>query len=289
MRFLLRKIKVGFDELVFLATKHKYKFNPVFIIGCGRSGTTILGQTLSQHSKLHYLNERRDLWHKAYPEFNIWSSNNHNLSLKANETHHISSKTKCLRRLFFKEQVLNKSNVLVEKLPINSFRMEFLTTAFPEAKFIYLHRNGMEVSSSIEKAIQKGNWYGRNNIKYKLLEQYARSKNLNFVDGIKSNKEKAMLEWRLSIEATDIAFKNLSEEIYTDLSYHNFTTDFKQTIQKVLDFLNLNYSNELLHKWSKNINVKNTLHNVKDLSLEAIGGPLLVCTINNTYSPKKQL
>ena len=46
---------------------------PVFIIGCGRSGTTILGETLSRHSKVTYLNERRDLWFSAYPETDIWT------------------------------------------------------------------------------------------------------------------------------------------------------------------------------------------------------------------------
>ena len=31
--------------------------NPVFIIGCGRSGTTILGRTLAEHPRVKYLNE----------------------------------------------------------------------------------------------------------------------------------------------------------------------------------------------------------------------------------------
>ena len=33
------------DEFLFIVNKHKYQFRPVFIIGCGRSGTTILGET----------------------------------------------------------------------------------------------------------------------------------------------------------------------------------------------------------------------------------------------------
>ena len=58
-------------NILFNLKKHQYSFNPVFIIGCGRSGTTILGKTLSSHPEIKYLNERRDLWHKSYPEFNI--------------------------------------------------------------------------------------------------------------------------------------------------------------------------------------------------------------------------
>ena len=45
--------------------KNKYTFS-VFIIGCGRSNTTVLGKTLSNHPKIKYLNERRDLWHKKF-------------------------------------------------------------------------------------------------------------------------------------------------------------------------------------------------------------------------------
>jgi hypothetical protein len=35
---------------------------PVFIIGCGRSGTTILGQVLSAHPEVYYLFEPYHLW-----------------------------------------------------------------------------------------------------------------------------------------------------------------------------------------------------------------------------------
>ena len=47
--------------------------------------------------------------------------------------------------------MLNSSKILLEKLPINSFRLRFLKESFPEARYIYLTRNGLEVSKSIEK------------------------------------------------------------------------------------------------------------------------------------------
>ena len=46
---------------------------PVFIIGCGRSGTTIFGTVLSKHQDVAYLNEHRRLWFSAYPETDIWT------------------------------------------------------------------------------------------------------------------------------------------------------------------------------------------------------------------------
>ena len=71
--------------MLFSLKKQNHVFAPVFSIGCGRSGTTILGNTLSQHPDIKYLNERRDVWHRAYPEFNIWEENVLNSKLYANE------------------------------------------------------------------------------------------------------------------------------------------------------------------------------------------------------------
>ena len=72
-------------NICFNLKKNKYSFHPVFIIGCGRSGTTILGETLSSHPKIKYLNERRTLWHRAYPEFNIWDNEITSVKLFANK------------------------------------------------------------------------------------------------------------------------------------------------------------------------------------------------------------
>ena len=47
--------------------------DPVLILGCGRSGTTILGQALAQHSEVTFLDEPRELWFRAYPATDIWT------------------------------------------------------------------------------------------------------------------------------------------------------------------------------------------------------------------------
>ena len=102
----------------FKSWRKKYDFMPVFIIGCGRSGTTILGKTLSRHPKIKYLNERRDLWHEAYPEFNIWDGNNKESILYATEKNIIEKNNEKIRDLFEEQQHLGQSSILLEKLPI---------------------------------------------------------------------------------------------------------------------------------------------------------------------------
>ena len=40
---------------------------PIFIIGSGRSGSTILGTLLSMHRDIGFLNEPKAIWHTLYP------------------------------------------------------------------------------------------------------------------------------------------------------------------------------------------------------------------------------
>ena len=44
---------------------------PVFILGTGRSGTTILGVVLSMHREVGFLNEPKALWHAIFPEEDV--------------------------------------------------------------------------------------------------------------------------------------------------------------------------------------------------------------------------
>ena len=63
-----------FNPVVFLflnLIKHipfrRSGFAPVFIVGMGRSGTTVLGKVLAVHNNVAYLNEPKAMWHVAYP------------------------------------------------------------------------------------------------------------------------------------------------------------------------------------------------------------------------------
>ena len=44
---------------------------PVFIVGMGRSGSTILGRLLSLHPEVGFLNEPKMIWHRLLPEGDV--------------------------------------------------------------------------------------------------------------------------------------------------------------------------------------------------------------------------
>jgi hypothetical protein len=268
------KILVEFiQNITFHIKKRTYIFSPVFIIGCGRSGTTILGNTLSQHPKVKYLNERRDLWHKSYPEFDIWNKKMQNLKLHVDEKDIIFKKHNVLHYLLFKEQILGNAKILLEKLPINAFRLNFLEKSFPNARYIYLTRNGLEVSESIEKSIQKGNWF-RN---YDLL------KSCNIEN---SDKHSGMLEWKLSIEHSDPFFRKINQNRFIHLSYKDFIDSPSEKLKDVFKFLELNYTENWINEISKNIKRKSPeIKKTADENLYLIGGYFLNQSIKNNYTP----
>jgi hypothetical protein len=277
-------IKEFVKNILFNLKKNNVVFAPVFIIGCGRSGTTILGKTLSQHPEIKYLNERRDLWHQSYPEFNIWKKSINNPQLFANRRNIIPKKNSLIRKLFFREQVLGNAKIVVEKLPINNFRLDFLQASFPEAKFIYLTRNGLEVSSSIERRIQKKNWFTGN--KLELLEQFSEQQNTECYLKTYSDFQKGMWEWRLSMEESNRFFKSLNPEKFTHLSYQDFIENTETSLLHIFNFLNLSFSEDFIKSISENIIRKNKhLITSEDKLSQKIGGEILTKTINNNYSP----
>src|SRR5687768_6763980 len=133
---------------------------PVFIVGCGRSGTTALGRLLGEHPNVVYLNEPRALW-KLDPRTDVWSGDVPEARLDLDDVHPtIRSR---LRAAFFAKAA--DDDLLVEKTPINSFRIDYIRAVFPRARFLHLLRNGLDVARSIERWCLEGRrWYGEGDV-----------------------------------------------------------------------------------------------------------------------------
>ena len=216
---------------------------PVFIIGCGRSGTTIFGTALSKHRDVTYLNEPRHLWFAAYPETDIWTpkaySRHGKLVLTSADVAH--RKSKKISRLFRFETIKSRKPVLIEKLPINNFRLNFIHQIFPDARFIHIYRNGLEVARSIEKLSERGSWFGANSYKWDKLVEYALSKDdTNNLPVLCSTYfDKGLLEWRLSTEAAVEFLSYLPDDAFFELKYDDLIEYPANTISQVLEFIGI--------------------------------------------------
>lgn len=152
---------------------------PVFITGLGRSGTTILGILLSLHARVGFLNEPKALWHVVDPRQDIngnYSTAGGRFRLDAADV------TPVIRaratRLFARYLALTGASRLVDKYPELIFRVSYVRELFPDAKIIFISRNGADAVPSVVKWSQRlgtqsgdnrDDWWGRNDIKWHYL------------------------------------------------------------------------------------------------------------------------
>jgi len=254
---------------------------PVFIIGCGRSGTSILGTTLSKHSSVTYLNERRDLWSRAYPVTDIWSdvANERGGKMVLTAADETASRSRRLRESFVRETLKSHRPVLVEKLPINNFRLRFIQAIFPDVKFIHIYRNGLEVARSIELRCQAGGWYGPDGYKWKQLVDFAMSKqdSAGLPATCAGYYEKGLLEWRLSTGEAVAFLSEFAAERFIEFSYADLVSSPLATVSSALTFMGLPMEPDLAAFVDREIQRRTKPREDSSLSAveRAIGGSLL--------------
>lgn len=262
---------------------------PIFIIGCGRSGTTILGTALSKHAKVSYLNERRDIWFSAYPITDVWTQKAKISGGKVllDENDFDKRRKSKLSKLFKFQLIKRKKDCLIEKLPINNFRLKFIQANFPHARYIYINRNGLEVARSIEKLSKKGIWFGHNDYKWNQLVEIASKK----PDTEKLPKlcldndyKKGLLEWRLSTEYIIDFLKALPKGDYIEISYGTLTSDPSKTINRILNFIDLPGDSSVEKFSRENISRKSLKLGSEELKEEdkVIGGDLLTLSLDQS-------
>lgn len=142
---------------------------PIFIIGCNRSGTTLLFNNLSYHPLTWSLYvEAQDVFHRHYPvdpEKGELVNEPPTTAVAEAIRHELYARSH--NKEFFKDTPLLSSTPrkllqrplgrlykpysirLVEKTPANSLRIPLLHSMFPDAKFLFLVRRGEDVVSSL--------------------------------------------------------------------------------------------------------------------------------------------
>ena len=216
---------------------------PIFLVGCGRSGSTILGTTLANHKDIAYLNEPFDIWLACYPQIDVWTEKAPKRQGAIALTSDLCTpkQNRRLHSYFSFELARKRKTTLVEKYPINSFRLDFLQTIFPDARFIYLIRNGIEVARSIERGVAKGSWNGKNNYKWKQLTEYAQRSphNAALIPLCDSLFNRALLEWKLSVEAASSYLQSVPPSQLIEVRYEALVQQPVDTLNKIQTFIDI--------------------------------------------------
>lgn len=217
---------------------------PIFLVGCAKSGTTMLGQIffshpdvgpknlcinysdslqgtlngltdLTLHGKYAIKMEEKALWDKYFPINNIYLRMGKEMIIFSNPLNSI--KTKKLKN----DIAANFSEKrFFSKQPFNTFRIHVLREIFPDAKIIAIHRDGRDVISS----------WGRENNRWESFKCYK--------DGIKVFGQK----WNEAVDHIENFKKDL--DIYT-FKYEDLLTNPSKELKLLFDFCGLYYFSDI--------------------------------------------
>lgn len=250
-------------------SKYKPVKKPIFILGTGRSGTTILGIVLSMHREVGYLNEPKAIWHLIHPHEDVignYSQNDAKYRLTAED----ATDEMCRRaaQMFGAYLTTTRSERLVDKYPELIFRTGFVRALFPDARFIFLVRNGWDTCQSIatwSKRLgvhlngEKHDWWGVEDRKWRLMVEQlvktdpALSKVADKIEHFERHLDRAAVEWIVTMRA-GIRLMETSSDCTHLVRFEDLTAKPDETLSALGNFCELptddifqEYARQTLH------------------------------------------
>jgi len=255
------KIKSNFDLFKHLGKNNTLiskaiKTKPIFIIGMPRSGTTLVEQILGSHSKVFAAGEITllgDLINKFLYVYNENISNeskfvlNNKLIIK-------------IKKLYIREvlKISKKTSIITNKYPLNFKWIGLIKLIFPESKVIHTIRNPKDICFSIYK-----NYFPSSGMKF-------------------SNSMDDILQFYDLYDDIMAYWHTVLPGFVYDFKYENLINKPKTEIEKLLNYLNLNWDNKCMNFY-KNKRAVDTLSDTQ------VRMPLYNSSINYWKSYSKHL
>ena len=223
-----------------------------YLIGCGRSGTTICGAVLQTHPNVHYFFEPYHLWATIDPTIDVLNLYNVGAARFFLDSNHCTPQAKSrFDRLLLEPAHRRGVTLMIEKTPFNACRIGYLDTISPGCKFIHLVRDGVDVARSIDRLSRDrsygilgrpnlNRWWGRGGCKWTALS----------TDGLASNyfsdeiplmwnwETKGAYEWLVSLAEIDRWRSRLGDRML-EINYEELTNHPEKTLRLICDFLSL--------------------------------------------------
>ena len=140
------QIKNHFKDFIIEDQKENKNQDLIFIVGLPRSGTTLLHQIISSHSKTFGAEES----HIISDFFNEKFKNDNSLkNFLTNELTDKDIRSKLSKEILSKYKMYDQNKIIVDKMPFNFKWIGFIKILFPQAKIIHSNRNVVDSAFSI--------------------------------------------------------------------------------------------------------------------------------------------
>jgi len=263
---------------------------PVFILGTGRSGTTVLGIVLSIHREVGFLNEPKALWHVVHPNEDLIGNYTQEAArYRLDVADATDDRRKWIHRIYGAYLLTTISNRVVDKYPELIFRVPFVKALFPDAKFIFLMRSGWDTCSSIERwsgrmGVQMNgdvhDWWGVNRRKWQLMVEQIIPEHADLaphqseIEKFTNQTDMAAVEWIVTMrEGLALLERNPADVV--GIRFEDLSRQPVPVLHKLTEFLDLAYDKVFLEYGRK------TLHAVPDARTFTLH-PLLDAPFNET-------
>jgi len=197
-----------------------------------------------------------------------------------------------------------QANMVVEKTCANSLRVEFVDCIIPEARYVFIKRDGIDAIASIMRRwkakldipyilrklrfvpLADIPYYATRYLKNRLYRIVSNEKRLAYwgpkIEGLESLLKSydletvCALQWKKCVNSATKAFGNMLSRKYIEVSYEDFVRNPKEEMKKIVHFLGINVNKLVLGKAVYDVNDRNIGKGYKELKRETIDRLLLL-------------
>lgn len=218
-----------------------------FIVGCGRSGTTVLGQVVSMNPSVKYLREPYHLWQTIDTRMDVTglhSSPEDTQLFFEREDSTPEARVK-FDKLIARSGRTQEHECVIEKTPHNAARLGWIRAAVPNASVVHMVRNGLSVVRSIGRIVSKpyyrlgfkpsyNQWWGTRSSKWKRLSREASARGYfpDEVGQLRTNEQRGAYEWLVSIGEIDRWRETLGDQLL-EVRYTDLTMKTEETCEQI--------------------------------------------------------
>lgn len=216
---------------------------PLFVVGCGRSGTTILGNLIGIHPAVTYLNEPYHLWAAVSPRLDVT-----NLHVRVEpQLCWTDPATDDERKRFLRVfGPLGRERRLVEKTPHNIYRVDWIRSILPEARFVNIRRSGVEVVRSIDRIASTSTyrmmrpdynqWWGSHGSKWTALARECPSLGHDVcdVERLRTSRDRGAYEWLTSLREAD-RLASTCGDLWLDVDHRDLCRAPREVLTRICE------------------------------------------------------